>query len=298
MNQSPNNTDLLAYGDNVTSEHGEDGVLKRIFEIIGAQSHSCVELGALNGVHGSNVWQLIKKEGWRGVLIEADQTYFEKLQKEFANVTGAECINAFVSFEGPQSLDSILAKTALSKDFDLFSLDIDGNEYHLWDSLKEYRPRIMLVEFNPSIPNDVVFIQPRDMTLFQGSSLRAFVELGRRKGYELVAANETNAFFVLKELFPKFGIADNAIDTLHTDHRYETVLFQLYDGTLKIAGNTKLLWHDLPIDEEKLQMLSERKRKYPARISESGIVRKLKYWVRTLPFYLLVQKIRKSLIIH
>lgn len=293
MNPSPHKS-LLAYGSNVTSEHGEDGVIKRIFEIIGASTRWCVELGALNGVHGSNVWQLVKKERWNGVLIEADQTYFEKLQKEFFDTPNAVCINAFVSFEGSQSLDTIFARTQLPQEFDLFSLDIDGNEYHLWDSLHTYRPRVMLVEFNPSIPNDVVFIQPRDMKVFQGSSLRAFVELGKRKGYELIAANETNAFFVLKELFPKFGITDNSIDALHTDHRYETKLFQLYDGTLKLVGNTKLLWHNLPIDEDKIQVLPAHKRNYPARISESGMVRKLKYLVRILPFYPLVQKIRKS----
>ena len=293
MNPSPDNV-LLAYNHNVTSEHGEDGVIKRIFEIIGTESRWCAELGALNGVHGSNVWQLVKNEGWVGVLIEADKTYFEKLQAEFSGAPRAECINAFVSFEGPQSLDNIFAKTSLPNNFDLFSLDIDGNEYHLWESLVNYRPRVMLVEFNPSIPNDVIFIQPRDMKVFQGSSLRAFVELGKRKGYELVAANETNAFFVLKELFPKFGITDNSIDALHTDHHYETKLYQLYDGTLKIAGNTKLLWHNLSIDEDKLQVLPAHKRKYPARISESGMVRKCKYWVRTLPLYPFVQKIRKN----
>ena len=293
MNPPPNNAPLLAFSHDVTSEHGEDGVIKRIFEILGAESKSCVELGALNGVHGSNVWQLVKKEGWSGVLIEADQTYFEKLQQEFADVPRAQCINAFVSFEGEQSLDAILAKTNLPKKFDLFSLDIDGNEYHLWDSLNDYRPRVMLVEFNPSIPHHVSFIQPRDMHVFQGSSLCAFIELAKRKGYELVAANETNAFFVEQELFPLCNITDNSIDALHIDHRFETTLFQLYDGTLKIAGNTNLIWHHVPILEEKLQMIPRHKRHYPARISESDMVRSFKYWVRTLPFYPFLQKVRK-----
>jgi len=268
-------------------------VIKRIFEIIGAESHSCVELGALNGTHGSNVWQLVKNEGWSAVFIEADQTYFEKLQKEFIDRPSAGCINAFVSFEGSQSLDNIFARTQLPKNFDFFSLDIDGNEYHLWDSLTDYRPRVILVEFNPTIPNDVAFIQPRDMKVFQGSSLRSFIELGKQKEYELVAANEVNAFFVQKELFSKFGIADNSIDALHTDHRYETKLFQLYDGTLKIAGNTRLIWHNLPIDEEKLQVLSKRKRIYPAMISSSPVVRAMKYMARKLPFYRFVQRLRK-----
>jgi hypothetical protein len=239
------------------------------------------------------VWHLIKERGWNSVLIEADQTYFEKLQKEYASLDRAHCVNAFVSFEGKNSLDTIFARTPLPHDFDLFSLDIDGNEYHLWDSLVDYRPRVMVVEFNPSIPNDVVFIQPRDMKIFQGSSLRALVELGKRKGYELVAANEANAFFVLKELFPKFGIVDNSIDELHTDHQYETKLFQLYDGTLRISGYNRLFWHNLPLDVEKLQVLPRWKRVYPAMISQSPFVRALKYLARKLPFYTFVQRLRK-----
>lgn len=284
---------LLAYGSDVTSEHGEDGIIKRIFEIIGEGSRWCVELGALNGVHGSNVWHLVKEKGWSGVLIEADKTYFERLQQEFADTSGASCVNAFVSFEGADALDSIFAKTSLPKTFDLFSLDIDGNEYHLWDSLIVYRPRVMLVEFNPSIPNDVAFVQPRDMSVYQGSSLRSFIELGRQKGYELVAANETNAFFVLSDLYPLFGITDNSIEALHTNHQYETKLYQLYDGTLRIDGYDRLIWHNIPIDPEKLQVLPKRKRIYPAMISPNSFMRAFKYVARRMPFYRLVQRLRK-----
>ncbi len=289
----PHPNSLLDFKRNVTSEHGEDGVIERVFDVIGEGKKWCVELGALNGVHGSNVWHLIKECGWAGVLIEADQTYFEKLQKEYAGRDTTHCINVFVSFEGEASLDALFARTPLPNTFDLFSLDIDGNEYHLWESMTQYRPRVMVVEFNPSIPNDISFIQPRDMSVYQGSSLRAFVELGKQKGYELVAANKVNAFFVLKELFSKFGIADNALDALHTDNTFETKIFQLYDGTLKIAGNTKLIWHNLPMDEEKLQVLPKRKRIYPAMISPSPLVRMFKYTARKLPFYAFVQRVRK-----
>jgi hypothetical protein len=75
------NSNLSSYNNDVTSEHGEDGVIEKIFEIIGEESRWCVDLGALNGVHGSTVWHLMKKRGWDGVRIEADKTYFEKLQK-------------------------------------------------------------------------------------------------------------------------------------------------------------------------------------------------------------------------
>lgn len=285
---------LLTFGRNVTSEHGEDGIIERVFDIIGKESGWCVELGALNGVHGSNVWHLIKDLHWSGVLIEADDTYFEKLQREYTDNRGVECVHAFVSFEGSQSLDTLLAQTTLPHTFDLFSLDVDGNEYHMWESMVQYRPRVMVVEFNPSIPNDVSFIQPRDLRVFQGSSLRALTVLAKNKGYELIATNETNAFFVLTTLFPKFGIANNSLDALHVDHRFETKLFQLYDGTLKISGNDRLIWHNLPIDEEKLQVLSRRKRVYPAMVSPNPIVRMLKCVARRLPFYSLVQRVRKA----
>lgn len=292
MNATSGTANLLAYGRNITSEHGEDGIIEQIFSIIGEGSKWCVELGALNGTHGSNVWHLVKEKGWSGVLIEADRTYFEKLQQEYANTPRAHCVNAFVSFEGEQSLDRLFSRTPLPHTFDLFSLDIDGSDYHLWDSMTDYRPRVMVVEFNPSIPHEVPFIQPRDMTVFQGSSLRAFVELGKKKGYELVAANEGNAFFVLKELFSKFGITDNSIDALHTDHHFETKLFQLYDGTLRISGYDRLIWHNVPIDLEKLQVLSPRARRYPARIDENHAARTLKYWIRKLPLYTFLQRIR------
>ena len=287
------NSNLLSYSRDVTSQHGEDGVIEQIFTIIGEESKWCVELGALNGRHDSNVWHLIKEKGWSGVLIEADRTYFEKLQKEYEGISRAYPLNTFVSFEGEDSLDRIFARTPLPRTFDLFSLDIDGNEYHLWESLTQYRPRVLVVEFNQTIPNDVHFIQPRDMRVFQGSSLRALTELGKKKGYELVAANEVNAFFVVRELFSKFEITDNSIDALHTDTQYQTKLYQLYDGTLCIAGYDQLLWHKQPIDTKKLQVLPPRKRRYPAHIDENQGLRLFKYWARKFPLYPLIQRVRK-----
>ena len=283
---------LLQHSSNIKSQHGEDGIICAIFDIIAEESRWCVELGALNGTHDSNTWALMQQH-WSGVLIEADPTYFEKLQSVHAGNEKAHCINAFVSFEGNDSLDNILARTPIPKAFDLFSLDIDGNEYHVWDSLRNYRPRVVVVEFNPSFPNDVSFVQPRDMKVFQGASLRALVELGRQKGYELIAANVTNAFFVQRELFSKFGISDNSPDALHSDTSFQTHLIQLYDGTIMISGYDKLMFRNTPIDVRKLQVLSARERKYPARVSGNAFVRKLKYIARTLPIYSLVQKIRK-----
>jgi len=284
---------LLAFQKNIQSKDGEDGILEKIFEIIGEESRWCVEMGALTGGYGSNVWYLLKERGWQGVLIEADPTYFEELQREYAGDAKATCLNEFVSFEGKSTLDAILSGTSIPKGFDLLSLDIDGNDYHVWESLTQYRPRVLVVEFNPSIPNNVSFVQPRDMSISQGSSLRALVALGKQKGYELVGANKDNAFFVLAELFDKFAMSNDQLDAVHTDQSLVTYLFQLYDGTIKIAGNQSLIWHQSPISEKKLQMLSARKRFFPNRTSSRSWVRKLKFLARKNPLYPFVQRIRK-----
>ncbi len=283
---------LEEHKKNVMSQHGEDGIIEEIFRRVGTANTWCVEFGALNGTHHSNTWNLIMQEGWSGVLIEADPTYAEKLHEVYKDTPRAHCFNEFVEFDGEHSLDSILARTQAPRDFDLLSVDIDGNDYHVWDSLSRYRPRVVVIEFNPTIPNDVSFIQPRDLSVQQGSSLRALAELGAKKGYHLAIATGVNAFFVLEDLFPALGIKDSSLDELNPDTSYYTRLFQLYDGTLVLDGYKELLWHHRPLCDEDFQVIPARKRRYPSGVSPGSFMRKFKYWVRKSPLYPLIRKIR------
>ena len=285
---------LREYAQNVTSGGGEDGIIKRMFEVIGARNKWCVELGALNGTHDSNSWNLINNEGWSAVLIEGDRTYFEKAAALYKDAPRVHAVNSFVSFEGKNTLDAVLGRTPIPRDFDLLVLDIDGNDYHVWDSLAAYRPRAVCIEFNPTIPNDILFVQPRDMCVFQGSSLRALFELGARKGYRLVATTDGNAFFVVSEAFEAFALPDGSLDFLHPSSPFYTRLFQLYDGTLVLDGYKELFWHKIPINQERMQVLPRSKRRYHARISGSAVVRALKYAVRKMPLYPVLQRIRKT----
>jgi len=276
---------LSQYARNVTSSHGEDGIIEYIFRTIGAQNKWCLELGALNGTHDSNVWNLLNTQGWSGLLIEADITYFTKLAELYRDVPRVVCVNTFVSFEGDSSLDSVCARSPMPRDFDLLVLDIDGNDYHLWDSLREFEPRLVVIEYNPSIPNDIEFVQPRDMSVQQGSSLLSITKLGQRKGYTLIATTPSNAIFVKKDMASKFNIQDTSLDALHPDTNFYTRIFQLYDGTLVLDGCKELLWHKKIIDEKSLQVLPQRLRRYPARIPQQESVRKFKYYIRKLPIY-------------
>lgn len=227
---------LLKHAAQVYSQHGEDGVLEVLFNTIGNANQWCVEFGAMDGVKFSNTCNLIRNHNWSSVQIEGNYARFLKLQENYSDNSKVFCLNAIIGFRESDSLDSVLDSVEpLPKVFDLLVIDIDGNDYHVWDSLKTFRPRVVVIEFNPGIPNDVVFVQDSDWKINQGSSLLAFVDLARRKGYELCAVVGANAFFVVKQDFAFLNIADNSVDAMFLPRSYGR-LFLLYDGTLVNCG--------------------------------------------------------------
>ena len=89
------------------------------------------------------------------------------------------CVNKFVGFDETDSLDTILRQTDIPSDFDVLSVDIDGNDYHVWDAARQYKPKIVVIEFNPTIPSSVEFVQPRDFGVTQGSSILSITKLAK-----------------------------------------------------------------------------------------------------------------------
>ncbi|GAB4233353.1 MAG: hypothetical protein Tsb0021_12330 [Chlamydiales bacterium] len=256
------NNFLERYSEDITSQNGEDGILRRVFEILEIKKGWCVEFGAWDGKRYSNTYNLIENYGWSGILIESHPVRFKDLLKTYEHRDSVVCLNAFVSFEGSSSLDRLLSETTIPNNFDLLSIDIDGNDYHIWDSIKEYHPKVVIIEYNHTIQNAVDFTQPKDMSLNQGSSLSALIRLGREKGYELIGTTTKNGIFVDRSLFHLFDIPDNSIDTMRLPSNEESYFFQLYDGTVMLRGNTKLLWNSTPIREDKLQVYPKALREF------------------------------------
>jgi hypothetical protein len=257
------NKRLKDYAYSVTSQFGEDGILARIFEVLSIRKGECVEFGAWDGKLYSNTYNLIANAGWKGVLIEGSASRFGSLLETYKDRKDLCLLNRYVGLNGNDGLDAILATTGISAHFDLLSIDIDGNDYHVWSDLNDYQPKVVVIEINPSIPTNVYFVQERNQAVKQGSSLLALQRLGREKGYELIESTLVNAFFVKRELFPYFEIKDNTLDAIYNDTQCQTQIFQLFDGTIKISGCKKLLWHNIDINEEDLQLLPKEKRLFP-----------------------------------
>lgn len=253
-------TFLQASRRDVTSQRGEDGILERLFELVGTTNEWCIEFGAWDGRYLSNTWNLIQNQGWSAVLLEGDPDRFPDLETTYAGNPRTHLIQAFVGLQ-EQRLDDLLASTPCPRSPDLLSIDIDGMDWHIWESVTDFRPRVVVIEFNPTVPNEVLFVQDPEPDVHQGSSLLAMIELAGEKGYELVATTDGNAFFVDRPLYGRVGIEDNSIDAMHTPGVYESRFFQLYDGTVVLAGMQKLLWRQRDISQEEVQVLSPEDRR-------------------------------------
>lgn len=251
---------LLRYVANVTSQFGEDGILAHIIKVIEPENRFCVEFGAWDGKHCSNCNTLLKDQGRHGVMIEASEDKFDDLVKTFARDQNVILINQFVDFEGDNTLDNILRDCDAPKHFGVLSIDIDGNDYYVWESLTEHVPEIVVIEFNPTVPNDVVFVQEKSFDVNQGCSLLALIELGKRKGYELAVCTQINAIFVRAEKFALLGIQSNFIHHMYTPLR-DGRIFHGYDGYVHVTGFNKMMWIDQrPISSADFQIYTEEER--------------------------------------
>ncbi len=254
---------LLDYAANVHSQAGEDGILGKVLEVIGAPTRWCVEFGAWDGKYLSNTYNLIANHGFSAVMIEGSKKRYGDLVASFATNPRVISLNAFVGFTASDGLDTLLAKTPIPLDFDVLSIDIDGNDYHVWNAVTRYRPRVVVIEYNPTVPNAIEFVQPADMKINQGSSLAALAKLGKTKGYELVCVTDHNCIFVLSELFAAFDIKDNSFAALRPNENMVTYVFNGFDGTVFVRGSGKLGWHNTPYRESKMQHLPKFMRKFP-----------------------------------
>lgn len=242
---------FLRYAKDNTSQGGEDGIIARIFQLLEdtavaagetKRRRYCVDVGAWDGIHLSNTYSLLNTDDvadrWDGLLIEADTERADDCKRLYSSHDGVTVTSAMVQFKGSSSLPSLLFQASAPLDIDLLSIDIDGNDIHIWRSLQasNYRPKVVLIEFNPTIPHAIEFIQEADFRVYQGSSLLSIKELGLEMGYSLICCTIFNAFFLRNDLVSylsreeDFKMTDiNDLERLHTANMV-THMYQLYDG--------------------------------------------------------------------
>lgn len=218
---------LKSFEKNIQSQFGEDGVIQEIFNRIGTKNKICVEFGAWDGIHLSNTWNLWHNKDWEALLIEGDSKKCEILNDNTKDFTKVKPLNLYVSFEGENSLDVIFEKYKFPKDIDCLSIDIDSDDFYVFESLKNFRPRLILVEYNPTIPPYLDIVQKKGE--YFGCSALALLNLAKIKGYNLIHMTDTNMFFVPSEEFSKLNIIEIEMDKMFPNTHLTNVITG-YDG--------------------------------------------------------------------
>lgn len=194
---------LTTFAKNIYSQNGEDGIIEELLKRLNIQKGWACEFGAWDGKHLSNTFNLVANFNWNCVMIESDKEKFLDLQKTANDYSNIHPLNETVHYkEGHgELLDDILDLTDISDNFHLLSIDVDSCDYHIWKSLKRYKPKIVIIEcsgLKEYIIQREGAIHKRDKD--GSTSLLPLKELGEQKGYKLLC-NVGNLIFLRNDSY-------------------------------------------------------------------------------------------------
>lgn len=194
---------MKSFEKKIYSQNGEDGIIEHIFDRIGTTDKCAVEFGVSAGGGGTETnTRLLSERGWNLFWFDVeDATNLPK-----------NCTFTKKMLTKDNIVDEF-RKLKIPTEFDLLSIDVDGNDYHLRQSLEHYSPRVCVLEYNGCHPADFHYIMPYDdnyrWTLWKtdfGASLKSFTVQANNMGYDLVYCESkgVNAFFIRKDvnIFP------------------------------------------------------------------------------------------------
>lgn len=191
----------LNYRKNYFSQNGEDGIIEKLIKQLNLGENLFVcEFGAWDGIYLSNTYNLVIEHNATALMIEGDNEKYKELLKTSKNKNIIP-INKFVIPNGDNSLDKILEKNNFPIDFDLLSIDIDSNDLEIWESLTEYKPKIVIIEINSNLVPDIEQIHNSKIGL-QGNSFKSVLNVSKKKGYSPIV-HTGNLILLKNELLEK-----------------------------------------------------------------------------------------------
>ena len=192
----------------VFSQSGEDGILQHLLEATGAAPDTFVEFGVGDYLE-SNTRYLLQGCNWRGLVMDAGEAEIASIRaREFHWRHDLTAVQAFIDRD---NIDALLTRNGFTGPLGVLSIDIDGNDYWVWEAMRAVDPVIVVVEYNSvygparavAVPYDPAFQRTRahPSNLYWGASIAALCRLGEQRGYAFVGSNGAgnNAFFVRRD---------------------------------------------------------------------------------------------------
>lgn len=209
LNRQKRTSVLSDYEFKVFSQWGEDGILQFLTHNIEIANKTFIEFG-VEDFFESNCRFLLMKDIWQGFVIDGSSRNIDRLMASY--FYWRYPLSAKAAFVTRENVSKLLDVSGFDHDLGILSIDIDGVDYFVLEQLQEWRPRILVAEYNGvfgmqnpvSVPYKPDFQRTRQhpSNLYYGASLSAFVHLLQGRGYALVGVNSvgSNAFFVRREL--------------------------------------------------------------------------------------------------
>lgn len=193
----------------VFSQWGEDGIIQYLLNKVNVKRKIFVEFG-VEDYQESNTRFLLTNNQWSGLVIDGDKENIDNLKRD--PIYWASNLKAIPCFITIDNIDKLITSNGVEGEIGILSVDIDGNDYWVWQAIKSISPAIIICEYNshfgPSaevtIPYDKDFYRDNNhfSKIYYGASISALNSLANTKGYSLVASNSVgnNIFFVRDDL--------------------------------------------------------------------------------------------------
>ena len=193
----------------VFSQFGEDGIIQFLINKTKTQKKNFIEFGVEN-YEEANTRFLLENDNWSGLVLDSDENHINYIKKQDYywryNLKAKKCLIT------KNNIDEAIKQSSLSDSLGLLSIDVDGNDYWIWEAINSCNPDIVIIEYNArfgpkrsvTIPYEEKFNRNMNTKskICYGASLSALFKLGQKKGYDLVGTNQNgnNAFFVKKQI--------------------------------------------------------------------------------------------------
>jgi len=250
----------------VFSQFGDDGIIQYLINRLAPLPDSFVEFGVGN-YRESNTRFLLLNDNWRGLVLDRDQNRIEQIQND--KIYWRHTLTAKQAWITRDNINELLRGGGFSGEIGLLSIDIDGNDYWVWEKLDVVDPVIVIVEYNSifgpnlavTIPYDPEFarLKAHYSGQFWGASLSALTLLANRKGYSLVGCNGAgnNAYFVRRDKLDNLralAAKEAFVDARWRDSRDQNGNLTHLTGEKRFQAIAELEVHD--VRQDKLVRLS------------------------------------------
>ena len=241
----------------VFSQFGDDGIIQYLIHRLVPLPDSFVEFGVEN-YRESNTRFLLLNNNWRGLVMDSDAASIDHIQHD--EIYWRHTLTARRAFVTRDNIDDLLKEAGFLGEVGLLSIDIDGNDYWVWEKLTAINPVIVIVEYNSIFGPDLAVTIPYHPNFarhqahysgqFWGASLTALIQLAEKKGYSPVGCNSAgnNAYFVRKDKIdnlPVLTAKEAFVDARFRDSRDKTGKLNYLTGAQRFQAIADLEVYDL-----------------------------------------------------